>query len=262
MKPNDLPFPHAVAAVTHANPYPYYDALAATQGWHFDPCLEMWVAASAARVDEVMAHASCKAPSPAALKDIDPAAARLAAARIGHRLWRADKLAQWMTCVPELAMAGVGGLHLPALAYEEAAGLIGNAVLALLREPEEERCGSEDMQALVCAVSRFDPPVQNVRRMVTQDCDIGGAQLKAGQKILLVLAAASRDARGCGSYGLGFGVEDCPHHALACALAAGALQGMLAAIRDQKEGPSLQAWLQSLAWRYRASTSLRIPQFA
>lgn len=259
MKPNDLPFPHALAAVTHANPYPYYDALAASQDWHFDPCLEMWVAASASRVDEVMAHADCAAPSPAAIASADPRVARERAELIGRRLWRADKLSQWMTCVPELAMVSAsGGAHLPALAYEAAAGLIGNAILALLREPEEERSGIEEMEALVCAVSRFDPPVQNARRMVTRDCEIGGVTLKAGQKILLLLAAASRDARGgCGGYGLGFGVEDCPHHALACALAAGALQGMLGALR----GPSLQAWLQSLRWTYRASSSLRIPQF-
>lgn len=263
MRPNDLPFPHALAAVTHANPYPYYDALAATQGWHFDPCLEMWVAASAARVDEVMAHPDCAAPAPAAISGTDPRAARDCARLIGRRLWRADKLTQWMTCVPELAMAGAsGGAHLPALAYEAAAGLIGNSVLALLHEPEEERCGIEDMEALVCAVSRLDPPVQNTRRMVTRDCEIGGVSLKAGQKIVLLLAAASRDARGgCGGYGLGFGVADCVHHTLACALAAGALQGMLSAIRDQRQGPSLQAWLQTLRWTYRASSSLRVPQF-
>ncbi|WP_343730104.1 hypothetical protein [Duganella sp.] len=263
MKPNDLPFPHALAAVTHGNPYPYYDALAASQGWHFDPCLEMWVAASAERVNEVMAHPDCAAPAPAAIAGADPHAARECAQLIGRRLWRADKLSQWMICVPELAMAGAGGgTHLPALAYEAAAGLIGNSVLALLREPEEERSGPQDMEALLCAVSRFDPPVQNTRRMVTRDCEIGGVQLKAGQKILLLLAAASRDARsdGC-SYGLGFGAAACPHHALACALAAGALQGMLTAMRDQRQGPTLQAWLQTLSWTYRSSSSLRIPQF-
>lgn len=262
MKPNDLPFPHALAAVTHVNPYPYYDALAATQGWHFDPCLEMWVAASAERVNEVLAHPDCAAPTPAAIAGLDPRAVRACAQLIGRRLWRADKLSQWMTCVPELAMAGAGGgTQLPALAYEAAAGLIGNSLLALLREPEEERSGPQDMDALVCAVSRFDPPVQNTRRMVTRDCEIGGVQLKAGQKILLLLAAASRDVRGGCAYGLGFGAEDCTHHALACALASGALQGMLSAMRDQWQGPPLQAWLQTLRWTYRSSSSLRIPQF-
>ncbi|TFW25233.1 hypothetical protein [Duganella callida] len=262
MKPHDLPFPtHALAAVTHHNPYPYYDALAAVQGWYFDPGLDLWVAASAAAVEEVLAHPCCQAPSPAAGAVADLREAREYARLIGRRLWRPDKFPEWMTCVPELAVAGLGGA-LPALGYEAATGLIGNGVLALLREPEDERSGLSDMEALVCAVSRFDPPVQNTRRVVTGDCEIGGVALRAGQKILLVLAAASRDVRGgCQAYGLGFSDADCAYHQLACALAAGALQGMLTALRDQR-GPALQAWLSSLVWTYRPSSSLRIPQFS
>lgn len=268
MKPHDLPFPHAVAAVTHADPYPYYDALAATQGWHFDPCLEMWVAASAAMVDAVLAHADCAAPAPQPLAGADPEAARAIAERIARSVWRGGQLNAWMTCVPELAMASLADADadvcarpgLPALAYEEAAGLIGNSLLALLREPDEARSGGDDMAALVAAVSRRDPPVQNVRRIVTRDCEIGGTRLRAGQKILLVLAAASRDAGR--AYGLGFGAQlgGCPHHALAGALASGALRGLLGAI-EARQGPSLQAFLQTLRWRYRASSSLRIPVF-
>jgi len=167
-------------------------------------------------------------------------------------------------CVPELTMvslAGAGHVALPALAYEAATALIGSGVLALLREPEEERCGAEDADALVQAVSRFDPPVQNTRRVVTRDCEIGGAPLKTGQEVLLVLAAASRDVRGGRVYGLGHGTGDCPHYALACALAAGALQALMSLMRDQRKALSLQAWLQQLTWTYRDSASVRMPLF-
>lgn len=273
MKPYDLPFPlthpcpgHAVAAVSHEDPYAYYDGLATGQGWHFDPCLELWVAASAASVDEVMAHPCCHAPAPAGdAHKVDAAEARALAALIGRRLWRRDKLAPWMVCVPELTMVSLAGAAytgLPPLAYEAATALIGNSVLALLREPEEECCGPEDADALVQAVSRFDPPVQNTRRVVMRDCEIGGTRLTAGQEILLVLAAASRDARGGRPYGLGYGAGDCPHYALSCALAAGAMQALMTSMREQRKTPLLQGWLQQLTWTYRDSPNLRMPLFS
>jgi cytochrome P450 len=281
MKPYDLPFPlthpdpgHAVAAVSHADPYAYYDQLAARRGWHFDAGLQMWVAASAASVDEVMAHPCCHAPAAADdatafAAGVNAEQARALALLIGRRLWRRDKLAPWMVCVPELTMvslAGAGHAALPALAYEAATALIGNGVLALLREPEEERCGPEDADALVHAVSRFDPPVQNTRRVVMRDCEIGGARLKTGQEVLLVLAAASRDLRGGRPYGLGHGLgqgaAECPHYALACAIAAGALEALMSAMRAQHKALSLQTWLQQLAWTYRDSSNVRMPLFS
>ena len=271
MKPYDLPFllthpcpGHAVDAVGHADPYAYYDSLAADRGWHFDPCLEMWIAASAASVDEVMAHPSCRAPALAA-PNVDPARARALAMLIGRRLWRGDKLAPWMICVPELTMvslAGAAQAALPALVCEAATALIGNCVLALVREPEDERCGPQDADALVHAVGRFDPPVQNVRRIVMRDCEIGGARLQVGQEVLLVLAAAGRDARGGGAYGLGYGLADCPHYALVRALAAGAMQALMTGMRDQRKSPQRQDWLQTLAWTYRDSPNLRMPLFS
>ena len=45
-----------IAAVTHADPYPYYRALASTRPFHFDAALKLWVAASAAAVTEVLEH--------------------------------------------------------------------------------------------------------------------------------------------------------------------------------------------------------------
>jgi cytochrome P450 len=365
---------HALAAVTHADPYPYYDSLAARPGLHFDDRVGLWIAASAADVMVVMTHPDCRVrpaaePVPAAiaggaagqifgalvrmndgenhaqpklalqraLAGVSTEAARRRAAVIGRQLWRADGLASWMFEVPVSAMASLIGFadsQLPAVAawmdefvaclspfsdaaqierahaaaqtllesfkalmrdaasgaqagslltlviaeadaagwteshallanlvgllsqtYEATAGLIGNNVLALARQPEEERSGPEDADALVRVVSRFDPPVQNTRRFVARDCQIGGAHLKAGQTILLVLAAANRDPLGGGrEFGFGHGVHACPGHALACAIAAGAVEQLMAAMDS--------GVLAALRWSYRRSANARIPLFS
>ncbi len=374
MTTSHIPPLHALDAVTHPDPYPYYDSLAARQGLHFDAGLGLWIAASAAGVMAVMRHPDCRVrplaePVPAAiaggaagqvfgalvrmndgerhaqpklalqraLAGVDSEAARRRAARIGERLWRDDGLASWMFEVPVSAVASLIGFadgQLPAVAawmgefvaclspfsdapqierahaaaqallesfktlmrgaadlspstgsllslvlaeaeaagwdeshallanlvgllsqtYEATAGMIGNSVLALVRQPEEERSGPEDAAALVRAVSRFDPPVQNTRRFVARDCEIGGARLKAGQTILLVLAAANRDPRGeCREFGFGHGVHACPGQALACALATGAMEVLMA---------ELAAPPPAMRWTYRRSANARIPVFS
>ncbi|MYN15376.1 cytochrome P450 [Rugamonas sp. FT107W] len=363
----------ALAAVTHADPYPYYDALAAVQGLRFDAGLGLWIAAGAADVMAVMRHPDCRVrplaePVPAAiaagaagqvfgalvrmnegerhaqpklalqraLAGVDTEGARLRARRIGGHLWRDDGLASWMFEVPVSAMASLLGFadsQLPAVAawmgefvaclspyseasqigrahaaalsllagfeelmrgagpsaapgsllsqviaeaqvvgwseshgllanlvgllsqtYEATAGLIGNSVLALARQPEEERSGAEDAAMLVRAVSRFDPPIQNTRRFVARDCEINGTPLLAGQTVLLVLAAANRDPRGEGrEFGFGHGVHACPGQALACAFATGAIEALMAKAHPDS--------LRTLNWSYRRSPNARIPLF-
>lgn len=162
--------------------------------------------------------------------------------------------------------------------YEATAGLVGNSIIALARQPEDERSGPEDAATLVHAVSRFDPPVQNTRRFVARDCDIDGVRLQAGQVVLLVLAAASRDPQGGGhEFGFGYGVHACPGHALACAIAAGAMEALMEVLEEEakeevSEAPKKAAMemamaearrplLQTLAWTYRRSPNARIPVF-
>ncbi|MQA37398.1 cytochrome P450 family protein [Rugamonas aquatica] len=368
---------HALDAVTHANPYPYYDGLLARQGLHFDAGLGLWIAAGADDVMAVMRHPECRVrpvaePVPAAiaggaagqvfgalvrmndgerhaqpklalqraLAGVSAQAAQQCAAQIGRRLWRDDGLADWMFEAPVSSMASLLGFadsRLPAVAawmgefvaclspysdaaqierahaaaqallagfkelmreasasaapgsllaqvvaeadavgwneshallanlvgllsqtYEATAGLIGNSVLALARQPEE-RSGEEDVAALVRAVSRFDPPIQNTRRFVANDCEIGGVPVLAGQTILLVLAAANRDPRGQGrEFGFGHGVHACPGQALACAFAAGAMAALMA----EPAGQSESAMLRTLSWTYRRSPNARIPVFS
>ncbi|MHA4869699.1 hypothetical protein ACXZ1M_18590 [Duganella sp. PWIR1] len=133
---------------------------------------------------------------PLAAPGVDACTARDCAERIGRRLWRGDQLERWMKCVPELALAAAGAAHLSALVCEEAVGLIANTLLALSREPEEARSGKDDIETLMCAVIRCDPPLRNGRSLITCDCEASA----------------------------------CSHHALACALAVGAVRGMLSAV--------------------------------
>jgi len=369
MNPSD-----ALAAVTHADPYPYYTELAAQDGLVFDPALGLWIAASAASVAAVLTHAACRVrplsePVPAALAGtpagqifgdlirmneaprhtqprlalqraltaVDLSAARQRAGDIASRAWRDDGLAAWMFEVPVATMASLIGFseqQLPALTawmadfvaclspltlshggqieraqeaaarlldsfksllqvtpaqrrpgsllalvcseaqivgwnnadallanlvgllsqtYEATAGLIGNSIVALMREPEEERAQSPDAAVLVQMVSRFDPPVHNTRRYTSQTARFGDVHVPAGQTILVLLAAANRDRQAAGRvFGFGYGPHTCPGHALACAIAAGALERllMLAPI-----------WQRGLSWTYRPSLNVRMPAF-
>src|SRR5213593_1263292 len=56
-----------IAAVTHADPYPYYAELVAARPFHRDEALGLWIAASAAAVRAVLTSGLCRvrpAPEP------------------------------------------------------------------------------------------------------------------------------------------------------------------------------------------------------
>jgi len=74
--------------------------------------------------------------------------------------------------------------------------LIGNSVVALLRNPDQLellRREPERMPAAVEELLRYDGPVQLTSRMVTEDRELRGHRLRRGQQLVLVLAAANRD---------------------------------------------------------------------
>lgn len=365
----------AIAAVTHAQPYPYYAQLAARPGLHYDTGLKLWVAAHPATVMAVMENPACRVrpvaePVPAAiaggaagfvfgelvrmndgarhaapklalqraLAALDPALVRRTAwenarklARyhpvqtadglsawqfavpvqtVAHLLGFGDtaKVAQWMgefvACLSPLSGAAqlerahgaaqslldslralvhsgaacpgsllaqvlaeaeaAGWKHADAIlanlagllsqTYEATAGLIGNAVVALANGAGHDG----DLAALVRSVLRDDPPIHNTRRFMAENAVVGGAELQAGQTILVVLAAAGRAApalpasagREAPLYAYGHGVHACPGQALSQTIACAALGALLA------QGP-----LPPLAWRYQPSVNARIPLF-
>ncbi|MBC2688623.1 cytochrome P450 [Pseudomonas kielensis] len=148
--------------------------------------------------------------------------------------------------------------------YEASAGLIGNAVLALIREPglltEPGR-----VDAFVAEVQRFDPPVQNTRRFVSAPCEIEGVRLAPGDTVLLLLASANRDPQlnphperfvlerpARRSLSFGAGRHHCPGQALAMSIASATLSELL----------THREHFARLTWHYRPSLNGRIPLFS
>ncbi|MCH6562058.1 MAG: cytochrome P450 [Myxococcales bacterium] len=95
----------------------------------------------------------------------------------------------------ETDLLALSGLLLVA-GHETTANLIGNAVLALLRNPSERKRLQDDPDLIASAVEeflRYDPPIQLTDRAVREDCEIGGRRIRKGQLVVVVLAAANRD---------------------------------------------------------------------
>ena len=80
--------------------------------------------------------------------------------------------------------------------HETTVNLIGNGVLALLRAPDQLdrlRRSPDLVAGAVDELLRFDSPVQMTQRVATEDLDLAGCRVRAGDEILLVLGAANRD---------------------------------------------------------------------
>ncbi len=147
--------------------------------------------------------------------------------------------------------------------FDATAGLIGNTLLALARDP---RLLEQPLADVIQEVLRFDPSVQNTRRFVFEDCIIAGQSMKAGDVILVVLAAANHDKSVNPNpeeflatranrqiFTFGHGVHACPGQSLAVCIAENALAQAL----------ELQVNLKALLndFSYRPSINGRIPIF-
>ena len=80
--------------------------------------------------------------------------------------------------------------------HETTTNLIGNGVLALLRNPQQMKVLRDDPQRTANAVEellRFDCPVQLAPRAATANIRIGTVQIKEGDRVMLMLASANRD---------------------------------------------------------------------
>ncbi|GFG99162.1 cytochrome P450 [Mycobacterium timonense] len=80
--------------------------------------------------------------------------------------------------------------------HETTVNLIGNAVLAMLRNTGQWAALGADpdrASAIVEETLRYDPPVQLVGRIALADMVIGGVEVPAGDVMMLLLAGASRD---------------------------------------------------------------------
>lgn len=81
--------------------------------------------------------------------------------------------------------------------HETTTNLIGNGTLALLRHPDvlaTLRAGDEtSVTATVEELLRFDSPVQVRVRLLTEDVELRGHRLRAGERVWILLGAANRD---------------------------------------------------------------------
>jgi cytochrome P450 len=81
---------------------------------------------------------------------------------------------------------------------ETTTNLIGNAVHALLRHPEAAARVAADPALVPAAIEetlRWDAPIQLVFRNALRDAELGGAQIKQGDKLCVLIGSANRDER-------------------------------------------------------------------
>jgi len=81
-------------------------------------------------------------------------------------------------------------------AQETTPNLIGNGMLALLRNQSEFKRLQSDVSLLPSAVEemlRFEAPSQHTTRIPRQDLMLGGKKISSGQSVIAVMGAANRD---------------------------------------------------------------------
>lgn len=155
--------------------------------------------------------------------------------------------------------------------HEATAGWIGAGVLRLARDAalRDAACnGSLDAEAFGSEVLRHDPPVQNTRRTLAADVTITGCALRAGNSVLVVLAAAERDPRRHAepdrfrldrprppSLDLGAGPHRCPGGGLALRIACAAWH----ALAKDTPPDAFAALADRVRWR--PSANVRAPVF-
>jgi cytochrome P450 len=81
--------------------------------------------------------------------------------------------------------------------HDTTATLVGNAIVALLRHPDQMaalRSAPEKLRAAIEELLRFDAPVPHATfRYTTEAVDLGGATIPSGAQVIICLAAANRD---------------------------------------------------------------------
>ena len=81
--------------------------------------------------------------------------------------------------------------------HETTTDLIGNGLLALLRNPDELQSLREDLSGRIDGaieeMLRYDSPIQRLWRIATEDVPIDGKLIERGQIVMCMLGAANRD---------------------------------------------------------------------
>jgi cytochrome P450 len=149
--------------------------------------------------------------------------------------------------------------------HETTTNLIGNGMLALLRQPEQWAALGEAalLPAAVDELLRYDAPAQRAWRVMTRAVEMGGQRLEAGQSLYAMLGAANRDpeqfadpdrvdVRRHASQHLafGYGIHFCLGAPLARLEAALALQALRQRWPQMRLSPGFEpAWYPNMAFR-------------
>jgi len=79
---------------------------------------------------------------------------------------------------------------------ETTTNLIGNGLLTLMRNPEQLERLRDDSSLIPSAVEellRYESPSQHTGRIAREDVQIGDKQIRKGQAVMAIMAAANRD---------------------------------------------------------------------
>jgi cytochrome P450 len=173
----------------------------------------------------------------------------------------------------ELDLLALSSLLLVA-GHETTSNLIGNAVVSLLRFPDERKRLVEQPGLMAGAVDeflRFESPIQLTDRAAREDCELGGRRVRRHQLVAVVLAAANRDPEvfpepdrldvgRTGNHHLAFGQGN--HYCLGAQLAKleaeVALGALLRRFPDFHGDPDPPAWRRSMIIRGPEAVPVRL----
>ncbi|MGW0771720.1 cytochrome P450 [Streptomyces sp. NPDC002676] len=155
--------------------------------------------------------------------------------------------------------------HLLSFAGQETtAGLIATGLLHLLREPgryKEVAAGGAGPEAVVEELLRFDTPVPQVPRVALSDMTVEGHTIRAGDRMLVLLAAANRDwqnsadadvldfARNQNHVAFGLGIHYCLGAPIARSGAKAAISEWTAAFPAARLSPETVRWAVGTGYR-------------
>ena len=148
---------------------------------------------------------------------------------------------------------------------ETSTNLIGNGLLTLLRHPEDLERLREDICLIPTAIEellRYESPIQQTARLVPEDVELGGKQLKKDQAVIAVMGAANRDperfpdpdhldiARSENKHlAFGSGAHNCFGAPLARIEGQVALESILRRLPGLRSGPDPITWRPNLTLR-------------
>lgn len=157
--------------------------------------------------------------------------------------------------------------------HETTTNLIGNAVIALARHPEQYqllRASPEQVPGAIEEVLRYDSPVQRMGRMAVEEVEYHGRTVRKGDRVFMVMGACNRDPRQFPEpdrfditrrenrhLSLGYGIHFCLGAAL------GRLEGQIALAAMVERLPELHVdeaklqWIDNLTIRGVTSLPLR-----